>query len=126
MSDWKMSDCESDRECRIRTAELERERNGRIAFEETIDNVRKALGMESTHYLVIADDVKLLKQQFDSLRIHGCVTGDCLHYDVRDCGMALIKAIIEAYSTVMKRLSDNPEPAPMCSNITGDWPERGE
>ena len=31
-----------------------------VAFAETIDNVREALGQKATHYLIIADDVRLL------------------------------------------------------------------
>ena len=35
-------------------------------YAETIDNVRQALGLEATHYLIIADDVKDLVEAIES------------------------------------------------------------
>lgn len=37
-------------------------------MEETIDNVRESLGLESTHYLVIADQVVDVVKERDALR----------------------------------------------------------
>ena len=38
-----------------------------LAYAESLDNVREALGLEQTHYLVIHDDVKALKESYDHL-----------------------------------------------------------
>ena len=35
-------------------------------YAETIDNVRQALGLDATHYLIIADDVKELVEAIES------------------------------------------------------------
>lgn len=40
--------------------ELACESKAATAYAETIDNVREALGQKATHYLIIADDVRLL------------------------------------------------------------------
>ena len=38
-------------------------------MEECVDNIREAMGLESTHYLVLPDDVAEMKKAHDEMKI---------------------------------------------------------
>jgi hypothetical protein len=103
--------------------EWQRERKGRIAFEEAIDNVRAALGLRSTHYLVIADDVEALNQQMNEIaKLLGTPQGtpeaivpsravyEAVQHLIRDCN-AQRKVIDDLRAAARQRDSFEPQEA---------------